>query len=151
MGRFSISSLIILVAVCAATASFAGADGGALKTNNTSTVAVEDARWSAGADLDYLVQTITDKQTKKIHGFTRKLKDYFVKEQKPETIEALLQKFKPGEVVTMLVLSNLSKKPVQDIIDMKTSGLPWKDIAEKTDVKLRTVVGEVKEFRAGTG
>jgi hypothetical protein len=140
--------MVILVGVCAATTSFAVADDGARKMNNVLIVAAEDG---PAADLDYLIGTISKRVSKKMKRFEGKTKDYFIKAQKAETIEAVIKQFSPGEAITMLVLSNLSKKPVQEIIDMKTSGAPWPDIAERTGVKLKVVVSDVKDFWLGSG
>ncbi len=148
MVRFNISIVVILVAVCAATTSFAAGADGAGKMNNELNVAAKDG---PVADLDYLVGTISERQSKKMKLFERKVKAYFFKDQKLETIEAVLKQFPPGEAVTVLVLSNLSKKPAQDIIDMKTSGTHWEDIAERTGVKMKALVSDVKEFRFGIG
>lgn len=150
MVRFNISIVVILAAVCAATTSFAAGDDGALKMNNVLVVAIEDGHGPA-ADLDYLVGTISERQSKKMKLFERKIKAYFFKDQKPETIEAVLKQFPPGDAVAVIVLSNLSKKPVQEIIDMKMSGTSWPDIAEQTGVKLKALVSDVKDFRFGIG
>lgn len=151
MGKFSICSVVMLAVACAATPLFAAGDDGAVKMNNVSIVAAEEGHWQPNADLEYLVRTISERQSKKMKLFERKVKAYFFKDQKLETIEAVLKRFPPGEAVTVLVLSNLSKKSAQDIIDMKTSGTPWEGIAEQTGVKIKALVGDVKEFRFGIG
>jgi hypothetical protein len=140
----------MLTVACAATPSFAAGDDGALKMNNVLIVAAEEEH-GPSADLNYLVGTITEHQSKKMKVFERKVKAYFFKDQKAETIEAVLKQFPPGEAVAVIVLSNLSKKPVQDIIDLKTSGMPWSVIAEQTGVKMKALVGDVKDFRFGIG
>lgn len=151
MGRFNIGIVVILIAAGAATQSFAAGDDGALKMNNAVVVAAEDGNSQVNEDMDYLVRTINKRVSKKMRLFEKKTKAYFNKAAKAETIEALIKQFPPGEAVTVIVLSNLSKKPVQDIVDMKTSGTCWQDIAEQTGVKLKTVVRDVKDFWLGSG
>jgi TusA-related sulfurtransferase len=83
--------------------------------------------------------------------FEKKTRAYFFEEQKPEAIESAIKQLAPGEAITVIVLSNLSKKPVQDIITMKKAGKSWQDIAAQTGVKFKTVVKDVKDFRFGIG
>jgi len=151
MGRFTIGIVVILVSAGAATQSFAAGDDGALKMNNALIVAAEDGHGQVNEDLDYLVQTINKRVSKKMRLFEKKTKAYFNKVAKAETIEALLKQFSPGDAVMVIVLSDLSNKQVKDIADMKTSGAPWQDIAERTGVKLKTVVRDVKDFWLGSG
>jgi len=109
------------------------------------------ARMPEPEELDRLVQKISERQSKDMKTFEKKTKAYFFEEQKPEAIAAVIGQVAPGEAITVIVLSNLSKKPVQDIIAMKKSGKTWQDIADKTGVKLKTVVKNVKDFRLGIG
>jgi hypothetical protein len=151
MGKFSICSVVMLVVACAATPSFAAGDDGALKSNNIVTVAVEKGHAQPNADLQYLIGTITEHQSKKVKVFQRKAKAYFFKDQKAETIEAVTKQFPPGEAVAVIVLSNISKKPVREIIDLKIAGMAWEDIAEQSGVKVKALVSDVKDFRFGIG
>jgi len=109
------------------------------------------ARMPEPEELDRLVQKISERQSKDMKTFEKKTKAYFFEEQKPEAIAAVIGQVAPGEAITVIVLSNLSKKPVQDIIAMKKAGKTWQDIADKTGVKLKTVVKNVKDFRLGIG
>ena len=113
--------------------------------------AVYAARFSEPEELDRLVQKISERQSKDMKTFEKKTRAYFFEEQKPETIAAVIKQVAPGDAITVIVLSNLSKKPVQDILSMKKAGKTWQEIADKTDVKLKAVVKDVKDFRLGIG
>ena len=102
-------------------------------------------------ELDRLVKKISERQSKDMKTFEKKTKAYFFEEQKPESIKAVIGQVPPGEAITVIVLSNLAKKPVQDIIAMKKSGKSWQEIADATGVKLKAVVKDVKDFRLGIG
>lgn len=109
------------------------------------------ARLPEPEELDRLVQKISERQSKDMKTFEKKTRAYFFEEQKPEAIAAVVSQVAPGEAITVIVLSNLSKKPVQDIIAMKKAGKSWQEIADKTGVKLKAVVKGVKDFRLGIG
>lgn len=109
------------------------------------------ARLSEPEELDRLVQKISERQSKDMKTFEKKTRAYFFEEQKPEAISAVIKQMAPGEAITVIVLSNLSKKPAQDIIAMKKAGKTWQDIADKNGVKLKAVVKDVKDFRLGIG
>lgn len=109
------------------------------------------ARLPEPEELDRLVQKISERQSKDMKTFEKKTKAYFFEAQKPETIEVVIKQLAPGEAITVIVLSNLSKKPAQDIIAMKKGGKTWQEIADKTGVKLKAVVKDVKDFRLGIG
>jgi len=109
------------------------------------------ARLPEPEELDRLVQKISERQSKDMKTFEKKARAYFFEEQKPEAIAAATSQVAPGEAITVIVLSNLSKKPVQDIIAMKKAGKTWQEIADKTGVKLKAVVKDVKDFRLGIG
>ncbi|MCL4490482.1 MAG: hypothetical protein M1510_01050 [Nitrospirae bacterium] len=108
-------------------------------------------RLSEPEELDRTISKINERQSKNLKVFEKKTKAYFFESQKPEAIESLLKEFRPGEAITVLVLSNLSRKPYKEIAAMKKSGKGWQDIAEKSGVKLKNVVKEVKDFRLGIG
>lgn len=109
------------------------------------------ARLAEPEELDRLVQKISERQSKDMKTFERKTYAYFFEEQKPETIAAVIKQVAPGEAITVIVLSNLSKKPAQDIIAMKEAGKTWQEIADANGVKLKAVVKDVKDFRLGIG
>jgi len=109
------------------------------------------ARFSEPEELDRLVQKISERQSKDMKTFEKKTRAYFFEEQKPEAIAAVIKQVAPGEAITVIVLANHSKKPVQDIIAMKKAGKTWQEIADKTGVKLKAVVKDVKDFRLGIG
>jgi len=113
--------------------------------------AVYAARFSEPEELDRLVQKISERQSKDMKTFEKKARAYFFEEQKPETIADVIKQVPPGEAITVIVLSNLSKKPVQDILVMKKTGKTWQAIADKTNVKLKAVIKDVKDFRLGIG
>ena len=109
------------------------------------------ARLPAPEELDRQVQNISERQSKDMKTFEKKTMAYFFEQQKPEVIASVISQVAPGEAITVIVLSNLSKKPVQDIIAMKKAGKTWQDIADKTGVELKAVVWAVKRFRLGSG
>ncbi|MBI5641581.1 MAG: hypothetical protein HZA17_14270 [Nitrospirae bacterium] len=109
------------------------------------------ARLSEPEELDRLIGKINERQSKNLKTFEKKAKAYFFDTQKPEVIESLMKEFQPGEVIAMVVISNLSRKPAKDIVAMRKSGTKWPEIAEKTGVKLKPVIKEVKDFRSGIG
>jgi len=109
------------------------------------------ARLPEPEELDRLVQKISERQSKDMKTFEKKTRAYFFEEQKPEAIASVISQVAPGEAITVIVLSNLSKKPVQDIVAMKKAGKSWQEIADKTGVKLKAVVKDVKDFRLGIG
>lgn len=109
------------------------------------------ARLPEPEELNRLVQKISERQSKDMKTFEKKTRAYFFEEQKPEAIMAVINQVAPGEAITVIVLSNLSKKPVQDIIALKKAGKTWQEIADKTGVKLKAVVKDVKDFRLGIG
>jgi G:T/U-mismatch repair DNA glycosylase len=113
--------------------------------------AVYGARFSEPEELDRLVRKISERQSKDMKTFEKKTRAYFFEEQKPETIAAVIKQVAPGEAITVIVLSNLSKKPAQEIIAMKKAGKTWQEIADNNSVKLKAVVKDVKDFRLGIG
>lgn len=108
-------------------------------------------RLSEADELDRVIKKINERQSKNLKMFEKKTKAYFFEAQKPETIGALLKEFSPGDAVTIIVISNLSKKSYQDIVKMRKSGKGWQDITEKLGVKLKNVLKDVKDFRSGIG
>lgn len=102
-------------------------------------------------ELDMIIKKINERQSKNLKMFEKKTKAYFFETQKPETIGALLKEFLPGDAVTIIVISNLSKKPYKNIATMRKSGKGWQTIAEQLGVKLKNVLKDVKDFRSGTG
>jgi len=113
--------------------------------------AAEAARLPDPEQLDRLIQKISERQSKDMKTFEKKTRAYFFEEQKTEALEAVIRQLAPGEAITVIVLSNLSKKPVQEIMAMKKSGKTWQDIADKSGVKFKAVVKDVKDFRLGIG
>lgn len=109
------------------------------------------ARRSEPEELERLINKINERQAKNIKSFEKRTKAYFFEAQKPEAIEFLIKEFPPGEAVTAIVLSNLSKKSHKDIAAMRKSGKGWSDIANQLGVRLKDVVKEVKDFRSGIG
>lgn len=108
-------------------------------------------RLSESEELDKLIKKISERQAKNLKTFEKKTKAYFFEAQKPEAIEMLIKEFPPGDTVTIIVFSNLSKKPVKDIVAMKKSGIGWPDMAGKLKINLKAAVKEVKDFRLGIG
>ncbi|MBZ0155309.1 MAG: hypothetical protein K8I29_03730 [Alphaproteobacteria bacterium] len=108
-------------------------------------------RLSEPEELARLINKISERQSKNLKQFEKKTKAYFFDTQKPETIEGLLKELQPGEIITTLVFSNLSKKPAKDIVAMKKAGVDWPDMAAKMKINLKAAVKEVKDFRLGIG
>lgn len=108
-------------------------------------------RLSETEELDKVIKKINERQSKNLKNFEKKTKAYFFEAQKPETVGALLREFSPGDAVTIIVISNLSKKPYKDIVTMRKSGKGWQAIAEQLGVKLKNVLKDVKDFRSGIG
>ncbi len=109
------------------------------------------ARLSEPEELDKLIKKISERQSKNLKQFDKKTKAYFFDAQTPETIDRLIREFAPGDAITIIVFSNLSKKPVNEIAAMKKTGTSWPDIATKLKINLKTAVKEVKDFRLGIG
>ena len=108
-------------------------------------------RLSEADELDRIIKKINERQSRNLKMFEKKTKAYFFEAQKPETIGALLKEFSPGDAVTIIVISNLSKKPYKDIVTMRKAGKGWQAIAEQLGVKLKNVLKDVKDFRSGIG
>ena len=108
-------------------------------------------RLSEPEQLDTVIKKINERQSKNLKNFEKKTKAYFFESQKPEVIEGLIKEFQPGDAVAVIVFSNLSKKPVKEIVSMKKSGMQWQAMAAKLNVKLKIIVKEVKDFRLGIG
>ena len=102
-------------------------------------------------ELDKLIKKLNERQSKNLKQFEKKTKAYFFESQTTETIGGLIKEFQPGDTITIIVFSNLSKKPVSDIIAMKKSAKGWPDVATKLKINLKAAVKEVKDFRLGIG
>jgi|GEM_PF-3541287 len=109
------------------------------------------AKMSESEELEKIVKKINERQSRNLKMFEKKTKAYFFEAQKPATIEALVKEFSPGDAVTIIVISNLSKKSYKDIAAMRKAGKGWQAIAEQLGVKLKNVLKEVKDFRSGIG
>ena len=108
------------------------------------------ARMSEPEELDKLIKKISERQSKN-RQFDKKTKAYFFDTQTPETIDGLIKEFAPGDTITIIVFSNLSKKPVKEIVAMKKAGTGWSEMAAKLKINLKAAVKEVKDFRLGIG
>jgi hypothetical protein len=109
------------------------------------------ARMSEPDELDKIIKKINERQSKNLKTFEKKTKAYFFEAQTPETIDGLIKEFAPGDTITIIVYSNLSKKPVKDIVAMKKSGASWPEMAGRLKINLKAAVKEVKDFRLGIG
>lgn len=109
------------------------------------------ARESEPEKLEQLIQKINERQSKNVKNFKKKVEAYFFETQSPEVIEGLTKEFPPGEVVAVIVLSNLSKRPVKEIVKMRKSQIAWRDIAGQSGTKLKNMIKEVKDFRLAVG
>jgi len=108
------------------------------------------ARMSEPEELDKLIKKISERQSKN-KQFDKKTRAYFFETQTSETIDGLIREFAPGDTITIIVFSNLSKKPVKEIVAMKKAGTGWPDMAAKLKINLKAAVKEVKDFRLGIG
>jgi hypothetical protein len=108
-------------------------------------------RGSEPEKLEQLIKKINERQSKNIKNFKKKAEAYFFETQSPEVIEGLIKEFPPGEVVAIIVVSNLSKWPVKEIVKMRKTQMSWRDIAGQTGVKLKNMIKEVKDFRLAIG
>ncbi|MEW6739701.1 MAG: hypothetical protein ACOYU2_01590 [Nitrospirota bacterium] len=108
-------------------------------------------RLSETERLEKLINMINKNQSKNLKTFEKKAKDYFSGVQKPDVIETLIKEFPPGDTVTIIIMSNLSKKPYRDIANMRKSGKRWEDIASQLGIKLKDVIKDVISFRSGIG
>jgi len=102
-------------------------------------------------ELEKIIKKINERQSRNLKMFEKKTKAYFFETQKPEAVEALLKEFSPGDTVTIIVISNLSKKPYKGLAALRKSGKTWQDITNQSGVKLKSVLKEVKDFRSGIG
>lgn len=101
--------------------------------------------------LDQLIKKINEKQSKNIKNFEKKVEAYFFDTHTPEVIKGLIKEFPPGEIVAILVVSNLSKWPVKNIVDMRKKEIDWRNIAGQVGIKLKNMIKEVKDFRLAVG
>ncbi|MHB8880204.1 MAG: hypothetical protein ACYC69_01700 [Thermodesulfovibrionales bacterium] len=113
-------------------------------------IAASAGRMSEPEELDKLIRKISERQSKN-KQFDKKTKAYFFDAQTPATIDSLIKEFAPGDTITIIVFSNLSKKPVKEIVAMKKAGTNWTDMAAKLKINLKAAVKEVKDFRLGIG
>lgn len=107
-------------------------------------------RLSEPEELDKLIKKISERQSKN-KQFDKKTKAYFFETQTPEVIDGLIKEFAPGDTITIIVFSNLSKKPVKEVAAMKKAGTGWPEMAAKLKINLKAAVKEVKDFRLGIG
>lgn len=113
-------------------------------------IVASGGRLSEPEELDKLIKKITERQSKN-KQFDKKTKAYFFEAQTPETIDGLIKEFAPGDTITIIVFSNLSKKPVKEVAAMKKAGTGWPEMAAKLKINLKAAVKEVKDFRLGIG
>ncbi|MEW6409556.1 MAG: hypothetical protein AB1488_05525 [Nitrospirota bacterium] len=108
-------------------------------------------RQSDPEKLEQLIKKINERQSNNIKRFEKKVEAYFFETQSPGVIKSLIKEFPPGEVVAILVLSNLSKWQVKEIAKMRKTQMSWRDIAGQIGAKLKNVIKEVKDFRLAIG
>lgn len=88
---------------------------------------------------------------KEIKRFEEKLKAYFFEAVPNDVVESAIRELTPGDALTAIVITDLSKKPGKDIIKMKKDGKSWTDITNAVGLKMKDVVKEVKEFQKTSG
>ncbi|MEW6600775.1 MAG: hypothetical protein AB1499_07375 [Nitrospirota bacterium] len=97
---------------------------------------------------------ITNKKrvtSKEVERFEEKLQSYFFEIVETEAISGAIKSLPPGDAMTAVVTASLSKKPVEQIIELKKAGKTWTEITGSMGIDMKDVVKEVKEFQKMSG
>ena len=102
-------------------------------------------------DLERLIERTNRKRStpEKISEFVGKVKDYYYIGN--PVVEGLLKEFKPGEVLTIIAISDLSKKDMNDIAKMRKAGKGWQEITGKSGISMRLLIKDIKMFQRASG
>ena len=66
-------------------------------------------------------------------------------------MEGLLKEFKPGEVLTIIAISDLSKKDMNDVATMRKAGKGWQEITDKSGIAMGVLIKDIKMFQRASG
>ncbi len=102
-------------------------------------------------DLERLIEKTNTKRStpEKVSEFVDKLKEYYYVGS--PVVEGLLKEFKPGEVLTIIAISDLSKKDMNDIAKMRKAGKGWPEITGKSGITMRLLIKDIKMFQRASG
>ena len=102
-------------------------------------------------DLERLIERTNRKRStpEKVSEFVSKLMDYYY--IGTPVVEGLLKEFKPGEVLTIIAISDLSKKDMNDIAKMRKAGKGWQEITGKSGISMRLLIKDIKMFQRASG
>jgi hypothetical protein len=102
-------------------------------------------------DLERLIERTNRKRStpEKVSEFVSKLKDYYYIGD--PVVEGLLKEFKPGEVLTIIAISDLSKKDMNDIAKMRKEGRQWPEITNKSGITMGVLIKDIKMFQRASG
>jgi len=102
-------------------------------------------------DLERLIERTNRKRStpEKVSEFVGKVKDYYYIGN--PVVEGLLKEFKPGEVLTIIAISDLSKKDMNDIAKMRKEGRKWQEIIDKSGITMGVLIKDIKMFQRASG
>jgi len=102
-------------------------------------------------DLERLIERTNTKRStpEKVSEFVGKLKEYYYIGN--PVVEGLLKEFKPGEVMTIIAVSDLSKKDMNDIAKMRKAGKGWQEITGKSGISMALLIKDIKMFQRASG
>ena len=102
-------------------------------------------------DLEWLIERTNTKRStpEKVSEFVGKLMDYYYTGN--PVVEGLLKEFKPGEVLTIIAISDLSKKDMNDIAKMRKEGMEWQEITDKSGITMGLLIKDIKMFQRASG
>jgi len=121
----------------------------------TAASCVADKRANKGGEEELKERMeITNKKRvtpKEVERFEEKLQSYFFEIVDTEAISGAIKSLVPGDAMTAVVTASISKKPVEQIIDLKKAGKTWTEITGSLGIDMKDVVNEVKEFQKMSG
>ncbi len=102
-------------------------------------------------DLQRLIERTNTKRStpEKVSEFVSKVKDYYYIGN--PVVEGLLKEFKPGEVLTIIAISDLSKKDTNDIAKMRKEGMKWQEITGKSGITMGLLIKDIQMFQRASG
>ena len=102
-------------------------------------------------DLERLIERTNTKRStpEKVSEFVGKLKEYYYIGN--PVVEGLLKEFKPGEVMTIIAISDLSKKDTNNIAKMRKAGKGWQEITDKSGITMGVLIKDIKMFQRASG
>jgi TusA-related sulfurtransferase len=102
-------------------------------------------------NLEWLIERTNTKRStpERVSEFVSKLMDYYYIEN--PVVEGLLKEFKPGEVMTIIAIADLSKKDIHDIAKMRNEGMEWQEIAGKSGITMGLLIKDIQMFQRASG